>query len=269
LTPLYDTDAVGAGAVVQLLDPKTMDVTYHVTTDGNGVAMFNNVLEGQYYLTIDPRSGTNIKPVHFPIRISPTHGGTANNPILNVNSYSLLFTTSANSATLRVGAYEAEGWTIVDGLPVAPSAYKYVPGLIVYASPVLNSGTNSAYYGMGSALLYPTESTLPFFNDAAQTKGIYSAEVKSYGVAAINIPWTTDPNASQYWKVWCRTQDPTTGKVTVHTLTTTTSGSWDPQATRPEGAYGSEGLSYSSIVQFSQLGENAIAVNDPTMPDPF
>jgi Tfp pilus assembly protein PilV len=245
-----------AGARVQLLDVDTLDEAYYAVTDDDGVATFNRVVEGQYYLTSDPRFGTDIRPVNFPMRISPTHGGSANNPIMPVNAYDLLVTKSPIEATLRVGSYITEGWTVI-GTPQPPEVpYRYVPGLIIYASPVLNasSSNNSGYYGMGSAPLYPEESKLP----------VYSGTVNAYGVAPVSIKWLTDPVAQQYWRIWCRTRA-ANGVVTVHTLTTGATGGWTSGVERPDGAYGST-ATYGNILQFTWLGDGVTAVNDPTMP---
>jgi prepilin-type N-terminal cleavage/methylation domain-containing protein len=251
------------GARVQLLDADTLGESYYATTNDSGVATFYKVLEGQYYLTSDPRFGTDIRPLHFPMRISPTHGGSVNNPIMSVNSYELTVVRSANAAMLRVGAFKTEGWTVVNGQLVNPEVpYKLVTTqaggpLEVYASPVLNAGEaqNAGFYGMGDeATLYPLESKLP----------IYRAMANAYGVAPIQIPYTTDEGEAQYWKVWCRTKD-AAGVVTVHTLTTDRPGGWESRVQRPEGAFDSD-PQYCNIVQFPRLGEGATAVNDPTMP---
>jgi type II secretory pathway pseudopilin PulG len=263
LIPIDDSvfpDGAGQdGARVQLLDADTLTESYYATTNESGVAEFDKVREGQYYLTSDPRFGTDIRPVHFPIRISPTHGGSVNNPIMSLNAYELTVTRSATAAVLRVGAYRTEGWTVVNESPVNPEVpYKTIPGLDVYASPVLNvgEGENAGFYGMGEATYYPDESKLP----------VYRATTNAYGVSAIQIPYTTDDNASQYWRVWCRTKD-AAGRVTVHTLTTFRSGGWESRVQRPEGAFDDPAL-YCNIVQFPRLSEGVTAVNDPTMP-PF
>jgi prepilin-type N-terminal cleavage/methylation domain-containing protein len=273
ITPYQPTDEpLGAGAVVWLIagDSRTFDVqankvtpAYSVATDSSGVATFHNVIEGQYYLTVDPRSGPGIFPVYFPQRISPTHGGSANSPIMPVNTYSIVVTKNANGdskgAVLRVGAYETEGWTVVDGKPQPPEVpYKVVEGLVVYASPVLNTNSDAAgLYGLGSEPLYPDEGALP----------VYSAVVDNgYGVASIPIPWTIDPIAGQYWKVWCTTKD-ANGHVIVHRLTTTASGGWDQRRDRPEGAYNAVSADYGSILQFPRLGSGAIPVNNPAPSD--
>jgi type II secretory pathway pseudopilin PulG len=256
LVPLQASDHVGQGARVQLLDPDTLAESYFATTDRDGIATFYNVLEGQYYLTSDPRFGTNIRPVRFPQRISPTHGGSANNPIMPVNSYDLLVTNSNIGATLKVGAYRTEGWTVVGGLPQPPEIpYRIIPGLTVYAVPVLNgaSAGSSGYYGMGDAPLYPLESKL----------GVYSATANAYGVAAIPIPWTID-SSTQYWNVWCRTVDGS-GHVTIHRLTTTASGGWDSRVQRPDGAFNNPAV-YGNIPQFSRLGGES-AYNSVEVPD--
>jgi len=260
LQPMVQTDApLGGGARVQLLDPLTLSEAYFATSDSSGVARFTNVVEGQYYLSCDPRFGTDIRPVYFPMRIAPSHGGTVQNPIPVVNSYDLLVHRSSIGATLRVGAYQTEGWTAVQGPsgvkePVAPEVpYRVVEQLVVYARPILNgSSASTDYYGLGGALLYPQESKL----------GPYSATVNAYGVAAIPIPYLT--NSSQRWKIWCRTRD-ASGVVTVHTMTTSVSGDWDWRVQRPAGAFNIP-ADYSSIVQFSRLGAGAVAVNDPTEP---
>lgn len=257
LVPHLASDHVGQGARVQLLDPDTLAEAYFATTDKDGVATFYNVLEGQYYLTSDPRFGTNIRPVYFPQRISPTHGGSANNPIMPVNTYDLRVTNSNAGAVLRVGAYRSEGWTVVGGLPQPPDIpYRIVPGLTVYAVPVLNgsSGT-SGYYGMGEAPLYPLESKL----------GVYSATVNAYGVAAIPIPWTLD--TGQQWRVWCRTIDGS-GAVTEHTLVTSASGGWDNRVQRPDGAFNNPAI-YGNIPQFARLGDTVSAYNSAEKPAEF
>lgn len=260
LQPMVQTDLpLGEGARVQLLDPLTLEESYFATSDNTGVAHFRNVAEGQYYLSCDPRFGTDIRPVYFPMRIAPSHGGTVRNPIPVVNTYDLTVHRSSIGATLRVGAYQTEGWTAVQGPsgvrePVAPEVpYRIVEGLMVYARPVLNGNASSTeYFGLGGALLYPQESKL----------GPYSAPVNAYGVAAIPVPYIV--GSSQKWHVWCRTRD-ASGVVTVHQMFTSVSGDWDWRVQRPAGAF-TIPSDYSSIVQFSRLGAGAVAVNDPTEP---
>ena len=253
-----------SGARVQLLDATDLTEAYYTTTDAGGVAIFQKVLEGQYYLTSDPRFGTEIRPVHFPMRISPTHGGAVNNPIAVVNGpYPLQVTRSSSSAMLRVGAYKTEGWTVINESPQNPEVpYRLVMAssgdpLEIYARPVLNAGAvaDSGFYGMGDATLYPQESRLP----------TYHASVNAYGVAPILIPYTTDGNEGQYWQLWCRTKD-AAGRVTVHTMTTSRPGGWESRVQRPEGAFDVR-VQYCNIIQFPRLGEGVTAVNDPTMPE--
>jgi prepilin-type N-terminal cleavage/methylation domain-containing protein len=248
------------GARVQLLDVNDLHEAYYATTDDTNVATFHNVLEGEYFLTSDPRFGTDLRPVYFPKRITPTHGGSGANVVLTVNSYDLSVTKSSTGALLKVGAYKTEGWTVVDDQAQPPEVpYKFPTGLVIYASPVLNAGTGTTgYYGM-SGNLYPDETKLA---------GVpYSATVNAYGVAAVPIPWITNSLEGQYWKVWCRTKD-SENRVTIHAFTTlasSKSGGWDNRVQRPEGAFDPT-PEFGKILQFPRLGEGAIAVNDPTVP---
>jgi prepilin-type N-terminal cleavage/methylation domain-containing protein len=270
LRRLYNNEPQpGAGARVQLLDTTTLAEAYFATSNSSGVARFPKVLEGQYYLTSDPRFGTDLRPVHFPELVTIGAGGSRNNPILSVVPLQLTVTKNPLQALLRVGAYETEGWTVTENMGGVKEAtrpevpYKCVPGMVIYASPVLNAGATAraAYSGMGDATPFPDESKL----------GVYSAVVNAYGVAAIEIPWTVDSGAQQYWRIWCRTKNG--GVVTVHTITTARSGGWEPgvlraRIERPEGAFDSASdLDYLSIVQFTRLGEGVQAENSAVMPD--
>jgi prepilin-type N-terminal cleavage/methylation domain-containing protein len=185
-----------SGARVQLLNTSTMRETYYAVTNSFGVARFDNVEEGQYFLTSDPRFGTDIRPVHFPTRVYPTRSGSS-----AVVKYSMDVIRKNTSAILSVGAFENEGfhnpqlvlgrwnWDVV-------KPYKPVVGLVVYARPLLNvDGTGSGIVGADTT--YPTESLL----------GPYAGTVNAYGVAHIEIPWTVDTDLGQRWTVWCTTVD--------------------------------------------------------------
>jgi Tfp pilus assembly protein PilV len=253
------------GARVQLLDVNDLHEVAFALTDADGVATMYNVPEDRYYLTCDWRFGSNIRAVNFPTLIVPTHGGSSANPINTVNGpYNLAVTKSSVGAVLRVGAFETRGWTIVDNSPQQPEIpYKYPAGLIVYASPVLNTGSAAdlAYYGTGGAPLYEDETKLP----------VYSATVNAYGIAAIPVPYTINPD-TQHWNVWCRTIDSNNETTTVHKITTTQPGQWTTDVQRPEGAYTDDtglGFDYGNIPQFVWLGADARAANSaapPTFP---
>ena len=190
-----------AGVRVQLLDPATMAEAYHALTDPNGLAVFSNIPERPdgYFLNIDPRFGPPVKPINFPTRILPTHGGSISNPILTVNTYSLSVMSSNVKTYLRVGVYRGAGWRFSNGVAVStPLPYSTVDNLTVYAQPTLNViSPDSGMNGIGNQDRYPPNGTM-----------VYSWPVNAFGVAEIPIDYMTDPTADQYWTVWCTTQVP-------------------------------------------------------------
>jgi len=236
------------GVRVQLLDVNTMAELRYAVTDSNGVATFSNVVEGQYFLTADPRFGTNVRPVYFPTRIFPTHGGSANNPIMSVNTYNLAAKYSETGAVLRVGAFRGAGFRNpvlnADGVTFSwtgpETPYKPAEGLTVFARPVLNTSSGSRIVGAGAR--YPDES-----------KMVYSAPVNAYGVAVIPIPWTTDSSEGQYWQVWytLRGSDGQPQRV-MRTSKASGPSSWETFIDRPDLTGKSYG-SYSDVPQWENL----------------
>jgi prepilin-type N-terminal cleavage/methylation domain-containing protein len=250
-----------AGIRVQLLDPETMAEDYYAVTDATGTASFINIPERPdgYFLTSDPRFGTDMRPVNFPTRKLPTHGGSISNPILIDNKYSLHVMRSSFPALLRVGVFRGAGWRFSGGVAVStPPPYSTVDNLTVYAQPTLNVlSPDAGMNGIGNQDTYPPNGTL-----------VYSATVNAYGIACIQIPWTTDPSASQYWTVWCTTQIPGQQSVVKHVLTCSTAvtGGWTSgvaSISRPE--LPSTGA-YTDIPQWSFLGSANPGPLDPTPP---
>ncbi|HEY5483749.1 MAG TPA: prepilin-type N-terminal cleavage/methylation domain-containing protein [Propionibacteriaceae bacterium] len=263
-----------AGVRVQLLAPDNFSEARYAVTDSNGLAVFKDVTERSdgYFLTSDPRFGTDIRPEHFPTRILPTHGGSINNPILFVNKYTLQVVRSAVPAVLRIGVYRDAGWRFSEGQPVSttlPYSTIYTPGdsertLTVYAKPNLNAGAGDGLYGgVGAQTRYPNDAMV--VNSAPVF--VYSAKVNAYGVACIEVPWTTEAVQGQSWTVWCTT-DGADGRQR-HTINCSTAitGGWPVDAlssTRPE--LPSSGV-YLEIPQWSFLGAAVAAVPpDPTPP---
>jgi Tfp pilus assembly protein PilV len=249
-----------AGVRVQLLDPATMAEAFYAVTDASGLASFSDIPERPdgYFLTSDYRFGTDIRPVNFPTRILPTHGGSISNPILSVNTYSLQVVRSSVPALLRVGVFRGAGWRFASGVAVStPLPYSTVDNLTVYAQPTLNVlSPDSGMNGIGNQDAYPPNGTM-----------VYSAIVNAYGIACIQIPWTTDPGASQYWTVWCTTQLPGQQPVKhVLTCSTAVTGGWTSgvgSISRPE--LPSTGA-YSDIPQWSFLGSTNPGPLDSTPP---
>ncbi len=206
-----------SGVRVQLLDVSTLGETYYAVSNSAGVARFESVTEGQYFLTSDPRFGTDIRPLHFPERVYPTRLGPPGQADAPSVKYSLEVVRQDSPAILSVGAFQTDGFTgggLVLGVPTWNIEKPYRPvqsasgtKLVIYARPVLNApGTVSGVVGSGST--YPKESML----------GPYSAAVNDYGVAKIVVPWTIDPSLGQSWEVWCSFRDRTTGVLTTHFL---------------------------------------------------
>jgi hypothetical protein len=250
-----------AGVRVQLLDPDTLAELRYAVTDSTGLAVFSDVQERPdgYFLTSDPRFGTDIRPQHFPTRVLPTHGGSIENPIMSVNNYSLAVVRSSVAAVLRIGVYRGAGWRFSDGVPVSTTLpYSTIEGLTVYAKPVLNSiAADTGMNGVGNQNRYPNDQTL-----------VYSGTVNAYGVAVIQIPWTTEPDQNQHWTVWCTTQVPGQPAGPPHVLqcSPVVTGGWPADtlsATRPElPATGS----YTDIPQWPFLGAAVAGTPDPTPP---
>jgi prepilin-type N-terminal cleavage/methylation domain-containing protein len=216
------------GVRVQLLDSMTLAESRYAVTDDAGVARFADVAEGQYFLTCDPRFGTDIRPRNFPVRIYPTHGGAANNPILATMKYNLMVVRRNRKATLRVGAFQTAGFTNPQAQgngtfqwTSPPTPYKPVEGLVIYARPNLNNGAGAGTFGTGAT--YPDEKQLLTHMSG---KDYYSGTVNAYGVANIEIDWTTDHDAGQTWTVWCTTVPASNGVPTLHQMTTDVTGSW-------------------------------------------
>lgn len=176
-----------AGTPVQLRDINNLDaVSYTALTGDDNVAHFPAVKEGQYWLTVDPTYPV-VHAYTFPERVAPTRN--------SLNSWNLSVTapdmSGANQAYLRVGAFRAGGWYF-DGIGFKPpTSLEPVEGLVVFASPQLNSA------GPGATGLsqYPT-ATLT-----------YSGVVNAYGIACIKIPWTLSTRSvdNQSWHVWSST----------------------------------------------------------------
>lgn len=242
------------GARILLLKVDDLSEVYHAVTNESGLATFYPVAEGQYYVTCDPRFGSNIRPAHFPFLITALPSVSKGEASNKINGpFAIDVTRSSYGAVLRVGAYGTEGWTVVGGRPEPPEVpYRVIQGLAIYASPVLNTENPLEFYGAGAAWPYPDESQL-----------IYEGVVNAYGVAAIPIPYTIDN--TQKWKVWCRTTD--AGVTTIHTLTTKQPGDWTTAVQRPEGA-SEVSVAYGDIPQWARLGTTATGVFDRTPPPP-
>jgi len=242
------------GVRVQLRDVNTMAEVRWALSDDSGVATFKNVVEGQYYLTADPRYGTNVRPVHFPTRIFPTHGGSANNPIMSVNTHNPEMSLAETGGVLAVGAYRGAGFRSPvinpDGTsyswtwPEAP--YKPAEGVVVYARPVLNTGSGSGIVGSGTR--YPDEQKI---FEQGLASGYYSATVNAYGVAIIPIQWTTEPAEGQTWQVWYTLRGADGSPVRV-TRTSKASGSWTTEITKPD-LTGQADHVYGDVPQWENL----------------
>jgi prepilin-type N-terminal cleavage/methylation domain-containing protein len=260
------------GVRVQLLNVNDLSETYYAVTHlvgGTSVADFGMVKEGQYFLTSDPRFGTDIRPKYFPRRVFPTHGGTANNPIVAVVTYTLEVVRSTVPAVLRVGVYQTKGFT--NPQPVSggwgwegpDTPYKPVYGLRVYATPSLNAtGSGTGTFGYGTT--YPDTAILP-------NAGVYSGVVNAYGIAVIEIPWTLEGGVgqpeysdTQYWTVWCTTKD-SGGRIvtskTVQPIIDRWTGTWSTNITAPNGTEQSYG-DYLRVPQWQHLG-TVTPVNSP------
>lgn len=210
-------DLAQSGVRVQLLDTSTMGETYYAVTDGSGIARFTGVAQGQYFLTSDPRFGTDIRPLHFPARVYPTLLGTPGQPDIPAVKYTLEVVRQTSAALLSVGGFQTDGfknpqfqfgvWNWDIDKPYRPAMGSNGTKLVIYARPVLNvAGTASGVVGAGAT--YPDESAL---EKSAGAPAPYSAPVNDYGVAQIVIPWTVDTGAGQYWQVWCTVVDRTSG----------------------------------------------------------
>lgn len=262
---LEDVSAQGTpqGVRVQLLDPVTLTEVRHSLSqivDGEPVATFANVPEGQYYLTCDPRYGPGYKPLHFPRLISPTHGGDDTNPLTTINSYPLKITYSPErGATLRVGVYRTQGWTTIEG--PKPPYLTFPQQMRVYAMPVLNDRAATV---SGARKAFPDESKL-----------VYSGLVNSFGVAVIPIDFTTDELEDQHWHVWCSTIYGATGDTTVHTLSLPSKITGDfesyivPSGAEKVGVVGVT-VERGDIAQFDLLGTtNVNAADSSAIPQNF
>lgn len=248
------------GVRVQLLNVDSLAETRYAVTDANGVADFGLVKEGQYFLTSDPRFGTDIRPKFFPNRVFPTHAGTANNPIQAKVTYPLEVVRSNVPAVLKVGVYKTKGFTNPQetspgskewGWDQPERPYKPVYGLTVYAQPTLNAvGSGTGTYGYGTK--YPETSILP-------NAGVYAGTVNAYGVATIEVPWTLE-TSSQYWTVWCTVKD-ASNRTTKLTITDVWPADWTSIISQPDGTDPKYG-DYSKIPQWQHLG-NVTPVNTP------
>lgn len=243
------------GVRVQLLDATTMAEYRYAVSNDSGLANFGDVPEGQYFLTCDPRFGTSIRPKNFPTRVYPTHGGSATQEVKAVVTYPLDVVNYPNKAILRVGAYRTTGWT--NPQPAGGGAYYWtepdrpyqpVSGLTVYARPVLN-GTASGSGTLGYGSTYPDEKQLLL---ARRGVDYYSGLVNAYGVACIEVDWTTLPG--QTWDVWCYTN--VNGTQVKHELTDNESGSWTTQLDRID--LPSNG-NYSAAPQWERLTGDPVA----------
>jgi type II secretory pathway pseudopilin PulG len=246
------------GVRVQLLDPLTMAEARYAITDGTGLAVFTDVVERPdgYFLTADPRFGTDVRPLHFPTRHFPTHGGSANSPILSINSYDLEVHVANQSAILRVGVFRGSGWRFAGqgaggtmNWVSTEIPYRPVYSEIVYAKPTLNTSTDNSIYGIGNLPRYPDETNM-----------VYSGTVNAYGVACIEVPWTTDVDEGQYWTIWCSTTD-ADGIVDHHARIDYATGSWTADIKMPD--LPSTGV-YTEAPQWEHLGDAAQPHNDPT-----
>ena len=215
------------GVRVKLLDTTTLTEARYAVTNDAGIAKFADVEEGQYFLTCDPRFGTDIRPRNFPVRVYPTHGGAANNPILATMKYNLQVVRRNRKATLRVGAFRGAGFTNPqnrgDGTfdwTSPPTPHRPVDDLVIYARPNLNSdeaGPGTLGYGT----TYPDGKKLL---TARNGKDYYAGTVNAYGVANIEIDWTVEPEQGQSWTIWCYTG--TLGNPVPHEMTVDVPGSW-------------------------------------------
>jgi len=254
-----------SGVRVQLLyashSPDT-ESGFWAVTDPNGIATFDSVPEVKdpanpgYFLTSDPRFGTDIRPLYFPQRVYPTRIGSA------AVKYSLEVVRHSTSAVLSVGGFQTQGFygaTFVFGRYnwLVEKPYRPVIGangtrLRIYAVPILNTPElDGRTAGTGS--VYPATTML----------GPYSAEVNDYGIARIEVPWTIDPGSGQSWLVWCRTQDRVTKQVLPpHVMTIKAPGGWD---TAIDQADLMDQPLASNVAQFTGLGD-VDPVNSPIRP---
>ena len=248
------------GVRVQLLDTTTLTEARYAVTNDSGIAKFADVTEGQYFLTCDPRFGTDIRPRNFPVRVYPTHGGAANNPILATMKYNLMVVRRTRKATLRVGAFQGAGFTNPQNRgdntfdwTSPPTPHRPVKDLVIYARPNLNSGS-SGQGTLGYGATYPDEKKLL---TAMTGKDYYYGTVNAYGIANIEIDWTIEPEQGQTWTVWCTTI--TGGVSTPHEMTTNVRGSWSNliwNIDLPEDGR------LSNAPQWDMLG-NALPINAP------
>jgi len=255
-----------SGARVQLLyahESPDQGLGFWAITDPNGIATFDSVPESKvatstgYFLTSDPRFGTDVRPLHFPKRVYPTRLGGAN-PVVK---YSLEVVRHNTAAVLRVGGFQTEGFygaTFVFGRYnwLIEKPYRRVVGadgtrLRIYAVPILNTA-EMAGRTAGTKSIYPETTQL----------GPYSAEVNDYGIARIEVPWTVDPGIGQSWLVWCRTADPATGQPVLHTMTLKAPGGWDVPVDQADLM--DQPLA-SGVAQFTGLG-NVEPINSAVRP---
>ncbi len=255
------------GIRVELLDAGTMTEARYAITDPTGLAVFTDVVERPegYFLTSDPRTGLtgaagiDVRPVHFPTRIFPTHGGSANNPILSINTYTLEVVNSSTPAILRVGAYRRAGWRFLNEANGTMNwvstdiPYRPVYGLTVYAKPTLNTTTDNGIYGLGDLSRYPDNTNM-----------VYKGTVNAYGVATIEIPWTTDPSEGQYWTIWTTTQE-ADGSLSRHVKIDQATGGWNADVKIPD--LPSTGA-YTEAPQWEHLGDAVTPYDDPTPQTP-
>lgn len=253
------------GVRVQLLDVNDLhEVRYALTalqSDGSIVAKFDKVKEGQYYLTCDPRFGTNIRPRYFPRRIFPTHGGTVKNPITVVNQETLDVVYSPRPAVLKVAAYKTGGYSTTTGGTGVKSwmgpktPYDPLYRLRVYATPSLNTNVPNGAFGFGPD--YPLTSILPQDSRFLAGPGVYSGLVNAYGVAVIEVPWTlsSDATLGQSWTIWYTKTDAGGNVTKMSPRTDYEPGTWTEDITAPD-LPGSVDLSL--IPQWDSLGNKNV-----------
>lgn len=216
-----------SGARVQLLAAvdstssalKMGNEAYFAVTGSDGVADFGMIRTGKYFVTCDPRFGSDIRPEHFPMLIYPTGGGSAGAAADDVLSYHLAVVESGSKAILRVGAFLNAGYTKISAYEwKSPQSPYQLSNVYVCAQPLLNTGTKSRTLGYES--VYPDESSL-----------VYKAKVNAFGIAPISVGWTIDADEGQKWTVWVEDAD---GNVIADPKDDIAQGSWTTDLTVPD-----------------------------------
>jgi type II secretory pathway pseudopilin PulG len=187
----------------------------------NGIATFRNIREGEYYLTVDYRFGSDVRPRYYPTLIYPTD--------TVARTYLIECANSASPAVLRVGAYIGDGVRVIESswnYPMAP--YTHVAGLKVYARPVLGGETDRFGTRYPDVSRWPGGQTVT--RNGESISGVYSGTVNAFGVAVIEIPWTL--RTGQPWEIWCYTSTTAPGVPTVKQVTVP--GSWSTEYSMPD-----------------------------------